>query len=135
MPMMEWNESYSVHVVAFDKEHKELFKYFNEFYDAMMHDKGSTVVGDVLAKTCNYAVTHFRAEEAWMEKNKYPELAQHREEHRKFAEQATKLLKDAQSGRIVLSGSVSKMLREWLTNHIMGSDKKYAEFAIAHKIV
>lgn len=134
MPHMEWQESYSVHLPVFDGEHKQLFNLYNEFYDAFVSNHGHDVLVPMLEKVCQYAVKHFHSEEVWMEKHHYPGLAAHRDEHQKFTAQAVGLLEDCKHGRLVLSSKVGHMLEEWLNHHIMGTDKKYGEFAVSKSI-
>jgi hemerythrin len=46
-------------------------------------------------------------------------------EHKKFVETVTKFKKDFDSGNATISLEVMSFLRDWLTKHINGTDKKY----------
>lgn len=124
--MYEWNSSYSVGVVAFDRAHQQLFEYFDKFYAAVKDGNAHAKVGAILDQTLAYTKQHFESEEKWLAAKNDPDLIAHKEQHRQFQRQIELLIQDHKSGKIALSGAVSKALREWLTGHIMQIDQKYA---------
>lgn len=124
--MYGWNDSYSVGVPAFDNAHQQLFAYFNDFYSALKEGKSQEKIGIILDKTLAYTNQHFDSEERWLAAKNDPDLVIHKEQHRKFQAQIAALISDNKAGKIALSGTVSKALREWLTGHIMQIDQKYA---------
>ncbi|MDR3723585.1 MAG: bacteriohemerythrin [Terracidiphilus sp.] len=126
--MLVWQDSYSVGVNEFDEAHKKLFAYFNEFYDAMQKGRSNEKIGEILDKTFAYSKQHFESEEKWMAAHHYPDLAAHKEQHRKFRVQVESMLSDFRAGKIAMSGTVSKVLREWLVNHILQVDQLYGKF-------
>ncbi|MGD0095065.1 MAG: bacteriohemerythrin [Terracidiphilus sp.] len=124
--MYEWKNEYSVGVQAFDNAHKQLFTCFDEFYAAVKEGNAQEKVGLILDKTLAYTKQHFESEEKWLAGKKDPDLVPHREQHRKFQAQIEDLIQQHRAGKIALSGSVSKALREWLSGHIMQIDQHYA---------
>jgi hemerythrin len=124
--MYGWQDSYSVGVLAFDKAHQKLFTCFNDFYSALKDHKPQDKIGEILEQTLAYTKQHFDSEEQWLASKNYPDLAVHKEQHRKFQAQIQGLIEDNRAGKIGLSGTVSKTLREWLTGHIMEIDQQYA---------
>jgi hemerythrin-like metal-binding protein len=129
--MYEWQDSFSVGVPGFDKAHQQLFDLFQQFYIDLKAGKSQDQVAATLEKTYEYTKQHFDSEETWLAARNYPKLAEHREQHRKFKQQIEKYLEDYRSGKLVLSGVVSKTLREWLTGHIMEIDQQYARSLVA----
>lgn len=125
--MIGWKDSYSVGVKAFDDAHHKLFDYFDQFYTALRDGNSQQKVGEILNKTLSYTKQHFESEERWLAAKNDPDLAQHIEQHRKFQSHIEGLIRDHSGGKIALSGSVSKALREWLTGHIMEVDQKYGK--------
>ncbi len=124
--MYGWQDSYSVGVQAFDKAHQRLFVYFNDFYSALRDGRSQDQVATILEQTYAYTNQHFESEERWLAQKNDPDLAAHKEQHRKFQEQIEKLIAENKAGKIGLSSSISKVLREWLSGHIMQTDRKYA---------
>jgi hemerythrin-like metal-binding protein len=72
---------------------------------------------------------HFGAEEHWMVEHKYPSFSQHRDEHIAFAKKVSEFQKDFNSGKVELSLDVLTFLINWLTEHILGSDANFGNFA------
>ena len=53
-------------------------------------------------------------------------LISHRAEHEKLTKQVVDFQRDFRAGKIALSISLMNFLKTWLTEHIMGADKKYS---------
>jgi hemerythrin len=127
MALFTWNESYSVKVAICDRQHKKLFEIINELADAMRIGQGQEVVSKIVADLLTYTQTHFQEEEALMKKANYPQLAPHQELHKKFVSDIVALQDQAQQGKAANSIQVLNMLRDWLLNHILKTDKQYSE--------
>jgi hemerythrin-like metal-binding protein len=121
---MTWNDSYSVKVTCCDEEHKKLISLINSLHQAMSAGKGRSVIGPVIQELHNYVGSHFRNEEALMEKTGYPALAAHRGEHQKFVAQAVKFSDELEEG-LAVPMEVIMFLRDWLVNHIQHTDRAY----------
>lgn len=123
-PLFAWNDSYSVKVAQCDQQHKKLFAIINELADAMQQGKGQDAVGKTASELLIYTQTHFQQEEELMQKANYPQLASHRELHRKFVADVAAL--QQQAGQGANSVKVLNLLRDWLVNHIQKVDKSYS---------
>ncbi len=128
MALMTWNESLSVNVKEFDEQHKKLVGMLNDLHDAMKQGKGSDVTGQVLSGLIQYVASHFAAEEKLMQANAYPEYLKHKKEHDALTKQAVDLQKQFQEAKPVLTVELMKFLKDWLSNHILGTDKKYGPY-------
>jgi hemerythrin len=128
MALITWNESYSVKVKQFDDQHKKLIDMVNELHDAMKVGKGKDLLEKILAGLIQYTVTHFANEERLMKQHNYPGYEQHKKEHNLLTLQVNDVQKKFHEGGAVLSQSVLQFLKEWLQNHIKGTDKNYAPF-------
>ncbi|MGQ9919130.1 MAG: bacteriohemerythrin, partial [Bryobacteraceae bacterium] len=80
----------------------------------------------VLNDLMNYTRYHFGYEEKLMERAGYADLSSHKRVHRAMVEQVEKLRKEAESSRTGFSIKLMGFLKNWLTDHIMGTDQKYA---------
>lgn len=128
MALIEWDSSLSVNVSIIDNEHKKLISVMNELNDAMSEGKSKDVLGKILSDLAGYTVSHFKTEERYFSKYGYPEEAGHKDEHDQFVQKVSDLKSKFDGGRVFLSIEIMNFLRDWLKNHIQGSDKKYTEF-------
>jgi hemerythrin len=125
MAFFTWSKSYSVGVQQFDNEHQKLFSIMSDLYDGMKAGKGKDVLDGVLQKLLQYTEQHFSAEEAAMQKAGYPELQSQIIQHRQFTDKIKEYQAQYRSGALSLSVNLMDYLRDWLTSHIAGADKRY----------
>ena len=132
MPCMEWLEEYSVKVKEIDDQHKKLIDMINELYQASKEYRGQDVQKAVIDKILDYATTHFETEENYMRMFKFPGYEEHKSEHEKFTAKALDLQKRSREEGFILSLEILKFLRDWLADHLIGTDKKYVDFFQEH---
>ncbi len=127
MPLLTWDDKFSVDVQSIDKQHQKLFAMLNELYDAMTQGKGSQLAPAILERLIDYTQEHFAAEEALMKQARYPDFASHKAEHEKLKAEIAKIMTDAEGpgGRSVLGIPLLNFLRTWLQTHIAHRDKAY----------
>lgn len=123
-----WDDSYSLGIPVLDKEHKKLLNLLNTFLSSIHTKDEKSVIKSTFDSLLDYTHEHFTNEEAFMTEHKYPNLKEHKKEHVKLAKEATQLNENKD---YVFSDSIADFLIAWLTNHIMGTDKKYAEYILA----
>ncbi|ANA39328.1 bacteriohemerythrin [Geobacter anodireducens] len=128
MALISWSDSLSVKVKQFDDQHKKLVDMVNQLFDAMKAGKGNQVMGDILKSLIQYTQTHFAAEERVLKQHGYPDLEAHKKEHNALVMQVLDLQKQLQEGKSVLTQHVMTFLRDWLSKHIQGDDKKYGVY-------
>ncbi len=132
MAIVEWSDSLSVKVREIDLQHKKLVQLVNDLHEAMLKKETKNVLGSIIQELANYTVEHFATEEKYFDKFGYPETEQHKKEHKEFVQQVVDFQKGFESGKILLSMKIMKFLKDWLVNHIMGTDHKYVEFFNEH---
>jgi hemerythrin-like metal-binding protein len=123
--LIPWGDNLSVGVEAMDGHHKRLIQMINELHAALRNRKGMDASTALLKQLKQYVVYHFNAEEALMEKAKYPTLAEHKEIHRKFLGAVADMEKRWMAGDKAVPVELMRVLQEWLVAHIMKVDKKY----------
>lgn len=129
MSFFEWDAKvYSVKVQEMDKEHIILIDKMNKLYEANEKNQPFETIKNLLEDFGNYTVTHFRDEEAFMEKIKFEGVEIHKEIHRQLLTQFQKHVTEFESTK-VLSRGFFNFLKVWLTSHIRGIDMKYSEVA------
>jgi hemerythrin-like metal-binding protein len=128
MPIVEWNDNYSVKIKEVDDQHRQLIDQINLLHDAMKQRKGSEMVGTIIARLAEYTQRHFMTEEQLFLKHGYPETVKHTQEHNAFINKVATFQNDLKAGRVMLSMEVLNFLKQWLIGHIQGVDQKYAPF-------
>ncbi len=127
MALIAWSNMLSTGISEQDAQHKKLIDLINQLNDAMQAGKGAEVLGKVLSELVNYTVFHFSYEEKLMGQYKYENTPAHKAEHVKFVETVGAFKKKFDSGSAMISVEIMNFLRDWLTNHIMKSDKKLGQ--------
>jgi hemerythrin len=131
MALISWSDSLSVGVLAFDNQHKRLIAIINKLHDAMKEGRGKEVLDGILLELVDYTVYHFLAEEKAFLDAGYLDYVAHKREHDAF----TATIKAARgSSSTAATLATMKQLTDWLKQHIMGSDKKYAAHFAGRKL-
>jgi len=128
MALINWNDNLSVKVKKFDQDHQKLISLINGLNDGMMQGKGKDVLGEILNELIIYTRTHFKAEERCFAKFGYPKADSHKEEHDAFVKKVSDFKDGFERGEISLTIAVMRFLKDWLQNHINGTDKNYSQF-------
>ncbi|MGA3011944.1 MAG: bacteriohemerythrin [Terracidiphilus sp.] len=126
MPLLEWNESMSVGIKVIDDDHKKLIDMLNELNEGILAGKTSEALEDVIEGLLRYTRYHFAREERLFAQTGYPGGAAHKAEHDLLTRRVSNLQARFETGQsIILSMEAMEFLKNWLTNHIMGSDQEY----------
>jgi hemerythrin len=128
MALIDWNDNLSVNIKEVDLEHKKLIGMINELHSAMGSGKGQDAMGKVLTGLVEYTKTHFSYEEKLMQQHNYPGYLSHKGLHDALTKQVLDLQSKFQEGKGVVTVAVMNFLKDWLTNHIQNTDKKYGPF-------
>ena len=128
MEIIPWKDDFSVNVQEIDMQHKNLVRMINELFNAMELKKGQEALADIVNRMVKYAGTHFATEERYMLKYDYPGYLEHKAEHDRFVTKAIELQERLNQKSFVVSLEVIRFLKEWLSDHILGTDKKYGPY-------
>lgn len=131
MPVVEWNDSYSVGIPTFDVQHKKLFDLLDVMFEAMQKGQGVQAMGLVLGELKCYTVMHFGAEERLMEKYNFPGRTAHVFEHKSFIQKVEEITEKYKAGGIVFTSEITSFIKDWLVSHIQKMDKQYSDFFIS----
>jgi len=126
--VLQWNDSFSVGIEHIDAEHRKLIGLVNMFRTAYEHELGSEYEEKALDELVDYTRYHFAHEEELMEKYGYPDLAAHREMHKKMIEQVELFINDYRHHGSDALGDIVQYLQDWLANHINIQDKRYGSY-------
>ncbi len=128
MAFIEWDDRYSVGVARFNEQHQRLVGMINRLDEAVHQGTERQVLLQVLSDLAGYTKTHFAEEERLMEEHGYPELASHREEHKRLNREVAGLYTSYFTSKKPLTADMMAFLKNWLYDHIQGNDKRYQPF-------
>ena len=126
--LFPWSDTYSVQIGIIDTQHKNLVNIVNKLHQAMVGRNGKQQLGNILAELIKYTHVHFKTEETFMESHQYPDYLSHKAQHDSLTKTVLDLQDKFRKAEIGLTIEVMDFLKDWLTDHILGSDKKYTPF-------
>ncbi len=126
--LIVWDNYYSVGFDLIDNQHKKLIDMINELYTSFIFGEAQTKAAGIINEMVNYTDYHFKTEEKFFDKYKYPETEQHKEIHQSFVDKAIELKHGLESGQMTVTYDIMNFLRQWLIDHILKEDKKMASF-------
>lgn len=131
MSYIEWSDKYSVGNDMVDAQHQKLMDIINRYHDALEAKRPRAELVKIFDEVSDYAIYHFRDEEALMERIQFPKMARHKVIHKQLIEQIGKLRAELVSGVAEIEQQIRFFLKNWLTAHIVGIDTQYTPF-LAH---
>jgi hemerythrin-like metal-binding protein len=130
MTLMTWGPILEVGFGDIDVQHRKLVDLVNELDDAMRAGRGQDVADAVLDDLVNYTIHHFAFEEQLMDEYQISSAAGHKAEHEQLVVEVSAFRARIQSGSAPLSDLMA-LLRSWLTDHILKTDKALAKELLA----
>ena len=128
MDFITWTEEMSVNIENMDNQHKILIDNLNNLFNAMLEGKAQEIINKTVDELIDYADFHFSAEEDYFERHKYPDYQAHKIEHSFYKDEILLFKKELLDGKSTVPMDVFNFLKDWLTNHILNSDKKYSKY-------
>jgi hemerythrin len=127
MTFMTWNDKLSVGVAKIDEDHKILVGLLNELFEGFGAGHGKEVLGGILVELADYTVYHTALEESFFIQTGYPDAAAHQIEHVAMAAWVADVRRQFNDGTLAAPTlEVMNYLKDWLFDHILGSDQKFA---------
>jgi hemerythrin len=134
MATINWTEALSVGIDSIDYQHKKLIDIINSFYDQVDQGSQKEKMLELIKSLKNYTVFHFSGEERLMKQINYPDFKNHKIEHDKFIATILDFEERYKNGKFILTVEVTNFIKDWISKHIMGTDKKYTDFFIKNGI-
>ena len=128
---VEWKNDYSVGIDSIDHQHKKLLSLINQLQTAVDYSTGDVFEREALDELVDYTKTHFVYEEGLMSDNGYPDFEAHKMQHEKMFAKVTEVLAEYEEDHDSAMANAAEYLRDWLINHINGTDKEYSSYLIA----
>lgn len=139
--MFAFTDKYKTGIEMVDDEHRRLFEIIAETKDVIdsefLADKYDHIM-NLLDQLREYTEFHFKDEEVLMEKIGYPGLEVQKRAHAAFVERLVEIdfkdldnMDDNQQEYLL---ELIQFLVSWLSNHILGEDKKIGDFVVKQGI-
>ncbi len=128
MAFVRWEDTYSVDIAMIDDQHKRLFELLEQFHEAIRHKQTKLAISDILKGMTNYTVYHFSSEETLMTRHNYPAYLQHKNAHSMFIDKVSNFRERFESGQLLIPLEIANFLKDWLSNHILFTDKHLGHF-------
>lgn len=125
MALLEWSNEFSVGSRKMDNEHKMIFSMINELDDQIHSGKGYASLPYIFTAMKAYSVYHFASEEALLEEQNDPGLANQKKMHGDFIERISDFEEAVQNREMHIADKVMTFLKSWWIGHIQNEDKKY----------
>lgn len=126
MSLFSWKPEYSVHVTELDRDHQQLFTLLNDIYDQVMCSHDLDRVLPAIDELSYYTEHHFTHEEQYMRMKQFSDMETHIARHREFADKIHQLRKNYHDNDLDVARELLIVLGEWLLQHVIKEDKKYA---------
>lgn len=132
MEVLAWDDSFKIQIPLIDERNQRFMEIAAklEELNAVKRKKEEDFdnIGEALADIMEFARMHFNEEEKILVGKQYPELNQHKREHKKFIKKimAFRRLFSEDPGKV--ADEALKYVKVWLPWHIKELDARYAPF-------
>lgn len=131
--LVKWNSFFETGISEIDRQHKMFVDVVNDL--VVNHNiYPQTTLVDIVEELIYYTKVHFSTEESYMEevKDAYNDIELHKTLHKNFEKHLIEKLKNFinKKNKIIIPEESEKLLKEligWLSEHIVGTDQKFAK--------
>ncbi len=132
MAFMVWNDRLMTGIAAIDSDHRRLLGIVNDLYEAIQEGQSHEQVTELMRMLTDYTRVHFAREERFFATTHYAGAAEHKAEHDGMVRWVAQIQAQVENGTAVApSLEVMNYLKDWLFDHILGSDQRYVRHLTA----
>ena len=128
MALVKDFDKYKLGIEMVDNHHRNLINIVNDLFDALTRGAKTEVIENFISRLRVYSLAHFKSEEEFMLKHKYPDLLTHKIIHKEFINKIDEFSNKV--GKEFIGKELITFLVTWLIDHILKEDKKYADFIL-----
>lgn len=138
MPLIQWEEKFSLGINEIDEQHKKILLLINKLYDLFNQRKqgDEAEIDRVIAEMADYAIYHFNTEEKYFIIYGYEKQEEHIAIHNQYRakiDEWRSTYNKTKDGKIFFE--ISNFLNEWWTWHINNTDREYVPFMKANNVL
>lgn len=133
MSLFMWKPEYTVNEAALDDHHRHLFAVLNSVYENVMNSEELGSVLPQIDELAKYTKYHFSAEEQYMRETGFAGIEGHIAKHLEFTHTIETLRASYHNNDLEVAREMIIVLGEWLLQHVLKEDMKYARLHQALK--
>ena len=126
---MHWRDEYSLGIPEIDNQHRTLVGLFDAIEEAIRQGETWSTTYFHIAELRDFSRFHFACEEALMRVFDFPDISLHTAEHTHFLKFLSEM--ENSSLRKSVEEDLVKLLRSWVTKHIVGSDRDFSRHVLS----
>lgn len=125
MAILNWVPDLNIGIEEIDRQHRRIVDYINRLYE-LRETPDRKLLGDVIAETVDYTLSHFAFEEGMLEEAGYMFTGPHKRVHELFIRRIAELQTRFEAGEDV-ANELHGILSRWLFNHIRNEHRGYVD--------
>lgn len=134
MAILTWSNQLNVGIESIDQQHRRLVDILNQLDEAVAVGDEPQAILALIDALIDYTHYHFEHEESLMRDASYAgeKFAQHQQQHQEFVSKVLEEQQKAIADPDTVSNHLLEFLVEWLSAHILYSDKQMAQEISSH---
>jgi hemerythrin len=133
MTVIDWSNEFCIGIRSVDEQHKELFSLTQLLYSVVKRKEENSVISKIIGELLKSLWQNFSSEEEMLLMNDFPFFEAHRTEHDVLMKKIIKIKDACDGGSVNSTTEILSFLSEWVTIHVMNSDKQFAMFTRAKR--
>lgn len=127
---VSWNDCFKIDVPEIDEQHKRFLELV-DIAQMKLDSAESSDFNSIIKALEDYASYHFTFEEKLIEKSNFPDLTQHKQEHKQYIDRVRQLRLDFEYTNPLVAKKTIDFMRKWFISHIIKNDRKYLVYIIS----
>ncbi len=128
MALFNWDSRLKTNISICDEQHQRLIELINNLHETSRSKADKEVLDKTLNELINYTIYPFQTEEELLDKYNFPYAARHKIEHAQFTNKIFDLRTRFEKGDTGITMETLTFLKDWVNDHIIGTDKNYSAF-------
>lgn len=124
MPLIVWDDRFSVGVASVDHEHREMIGLVNETHERLKSPHPDITVPDFLGEIYTRISAHFALEENLMRASGYAQYPEHKADHERLLDAIRDIMDDYEDSQSFDEERFAQRLADWFTDHFRTHDAR-----------
>jgi len=124
MPLINWDEKFSVGVASVDHEHRELIGLVNRAHARLTQPDRETAVMEFLGEIFTRISAHFALEEKIMREKNYDHYAEHKADHERLLDSIRDIMDRYEDRKYFSDDEFAQVLKSWFVEHFRTHDAR-----------
>ena len=130
---MELQDKYKTGILWQDFQHGQLIDLFEKIAEARQDKKDKNLYWYTVAFLAMYVNHHFKLEEQYMEKYRYPDADEHIKEHKQFIKELKVFRTEHGTYSDKSAEDLLTRIGEWILGHILDVDMHLGKFILKYE--